>query len=127
MIRHYSGYVSVDWKFDGEDIEPLLYCLRFAISDAFPVDYFLRGILMGDESAPSGGDPGWVLYQDRVEAGRMIYHAWTNPDMSYLGPSEGDYDEDIVKLHVRRTLDNFAKAHPECRTEVDQIVAQYDL
>jgi hypothetical protein len=101
--------------------------LSYAIAVNYPLDYFLGGILTGDESAPSGGDPGWVLYQDRVEQGRIIYHAWTNADISELDPCEADYDEATVKLHVRRTLDNFAKAHPERQADVDKVIAKYAL
>jgi hypothetical protein len=121
------GYVgdAEDWGAYG----PLLYCLGFAVENVAgkPVDYFLRGILNGDEDAPSGGDPGWVLYRDRFENGQVVYHAFTNPEMSGLDPSEADYDEVTVKLHVRRTLDNFAKAHPERQAEVREVVTKYRL
>jgi hypothetical protein len=126
-LRHYAGYVSVDWERDGDDVEPLLWCLRFAVSDAFPFDYFLRGILLGDDDAPSGGDPGWVMYPERLKDGRKIYRAWTNPDMSYLDPCEGQYDEATAKRLVRRTLENYAKANPEFSSNVQEVIEKYGL
>jgi hypothetical protein len=124
-MRDWEGYVSVDWEVDGDNIEPLLYCLSFAIQLNRPLDYFLPGILTGEGT--SGGDPGWVMYPERRSDGRTVYVAWTNPDMSDLDPCEGEYDEATVKLHVRRTLNNFAHAHPESTAEVDRLVAKYGL
>ena len=125
--RHYGGYVSVDWEVDGEDIEPLLWCLRFVVGYYQPLDYFLRGVLTGEESAPSGGDPGWLMYPERLADGRTVYQAWTNPDISYIDPCEGVYDEATVKRLVRRTLENFRKAQPERSVEVDEVIAKYCL
>jgi hypothetical protein len=126
-VRPWGGYVSVDWELDGDNVEPLLWCLSFAVVDHFPLDYFLHGILTGDDAAPSGGDPGWLLYPERVDGGGVIYRAWTDSAMSYLEPCEGDYDEVTVKRLVRRTLENFAKANPQHRPQVESLINEYSL
>jgi len=121
------GYVG-EWE-DWAKYGPLLYCLGFAIENVKgqPVDYFLRAFFSDDKESPSGGDPGWLLYRDRVELGRTIYHAFTVPDASGLDPHEADYDEATVKRLVRRTLENFRAAHPERSNEIDAVVSKYGL
>jgi hypothetical protein len=125
--RRIGTYVWWDSATESVELLPLLECLSYAIESNRPLDYFLRGILGGDATAPSGGDPGWVLYQDHLEGGRVIYHAFTDPEMSGLDPNEGDYDEWTVKLHVRRALDNFVTAHPDQANEVRDVVLKYGL
>jgi hypothetical protein len=124
-LCHYSGYVSVDWKIDGEDVEPLLWCLSFAVVDHCALDHFLRGILTGD--GPSGGDPGWSIDRWVGPEGAVVYLANTDPDMSYLDPHEGVYDERTVFRVVRRALENLRTAHPKRSGEIDAVKAKYDL
>lgn len=121
-----GNYTWWDADRDSVVLLPLLYCIGNALPYR-PLDYFLRGLFTDDELAPGGGDPGWVWYRDKKEDGSYTYHAWTNEDISGLTPSEADYDEVTVKLHVRRTLDNFEQAHPDRASEVQAVIQRYDL
>jgi hypothetical protein len=121
-----GNYTWWDAEKDSAALLPLLYCIGNAIPHE-PLDYFLRGIFTDDKLAPGGGDPGWTWYRDRLPDGSYTYHAWTNEDSSGLDPCEGDYDEATVKLHVYRTLMNFAETHSESKDEVEDVVARYAL
>jgi hypothetical protein len=105
---------------------PLLYCIGNAIP-CRPLDYFLKGIFTDDEMAPGGGDPGWVWWRERQSDGSYLYYAWTDPEMSALEPFEASYDEITVKRYVRRTLENYAEAHPERQAEVVEVITKFGL
>ena len=114
-------------------LEPLLWCLDFAIAQYHPLDYFLSGIFT--QIGPVGGDPGWQLFREEDDAGRPVldksgtpmFYAWTDPNTSGLNPHEGTYNEATVKIHVRATLENFRKAHPGRSSEVDKVIVRYGL
>ena len=121
-----GNYTWYDFEVDGAHLLPLLYCIGHAVHRR-PLDYFFKGIFTDDELAPGGGDPGWSWYRELQPDGTYDYHAWTYEDISGLDPCEGVYDEATVKLHVHRTLLNFAEAHPDRATEVNEVIARYGL
>lgn len=106
---------------------PLLWGLDYAIEINFPIEEFVQGLFTDYENAPSGGDPGWAIYKDRVEDGRAIFHAWTDPNMSYLDPSEADYEEWIVKRRVREALEEFLLSYPSRAALVARLIERYEL
>lgn len=121
-----GNYTWWDAETDSPDLLPLLYCIGNAVPSR-PLDRFLRGIFTDDENALGGGDPGWTWFRELRSDGTYEYHAWTYGDVSGLDPCEGVYDEATVKQHVHRTLVNFAAAHPDRKTEVEEVIARYKL
>lgn len=119
-----GNYTWWDADFDSVDLLPLLYCIGNAIPYQ-PLDYYLQGIFT--DQGPCGGDPGWGIEKKITTDGKKVYWAYSNAEISGLDPCEGDYDEETVKKHVRRTLENFRKSHPERSREVDEVVAKYQL
>lgn len=123
----FGEYVWLMHDEDDAGLYPLAECLSYAINSYQPLDYFLGGLLTDDELALSGGDPGWSWYREKQPDGTYKYHAWTYSEISGLDPCEGEYDEATVKKYVRRTLENFRKAHPERAKEVEDVIAKYQL
>ena len=119
-----GNYTWWDADTESEALLPLLYCIGNAIPHV-PLDYFLRGIFTG--IGPCGGDPGWGIEKKSAADGKVFYWAYCLPDISGLDPCEGEYDEATVKKHVRRTLENFRKAHPERAAEVNEVISKYQL
>jgi hypothetical protein len=135
VVRHWGGYVSVDWDCDGDNIEPLLWCLRFLIVDHLPLDYWLSRIFPAIEKRYAGGDPGWEITNVDLDtgdmlydpSGKIIYRVWIDEDISYLESGVGIYEEAIIKYHVRRTLENFRAINPASSSEIDALVLKYGL
>lgn len=134
-VRHWSGYVSIDCECDGNNIESLLWCLRFLIVDHLPLDYWLSRIFPAIEKRYAGGDPGWEITNVQLDTGdalcdsmgRAIYRVWIDESISYLESGVGFYEEAIVKHHVRRTLENFRAMHPAYSIEIDALVLKYGI
>jgi PAS domain-containing protein len=132
--RRIGNYIWWDSEVESESLLPLLECLSYAIEINRPVDFFIRRILPADQPHYAGADPGWEVTNAHPDGslmrdaeGRVLYRAWTIEDISGLDPAEGEYDEATVRLHIRRTLDNFRAAHPERAAEVDEVIAKYGL
>lgn len=124
VMEPYGGYVTVDWGVDGYEVEPLLFCLRFAISDRYPVDFFLNGIILG--SGPAGGDPGWQIDRVVQPNGETSYVAQVS-EVHGLDPRESTYSQAVFDEHVRRTLGRYAQRHPEAAREVEHLIHIYGL
>lgn len=111
---------------DNDDLAPLLWCINFIVSSSsIYLDNYLRGILGGDSNYLSSGE-GWLLERDRCSDRGIIYYAWSSPFIG-LEPNEGDYDEKLVKYHIRQGLENVLKEQPSRRKEIEQIFRKYDL
>jgi hypothetical protein len=106
-----GSYVVVDLELERDDIVVLVEALSYAILPNHRVDKYLQGIFTG--IGPSGGDPGWAIDRTVNEAGVAVYDVFMSGDISGQDIEEARYDEATVKRHVRRTLENFAAAHPE--------------
>jgi hypothetical protein len=119
-----GNYTWFDKDKDSLELLPLLYCIGNT-THASSIDYYLKGIFTG--VGPCGGDPGWQLFPDDDYIDKKMFYAWTNADISGLDPHEGTYDEATVKKHVRATLENFRKAHPERSIEVDEVILRFLL
>ncbi len=119
-----GNYVFQDSDDRAGALLPLLQCLRFAVALNRPLDYFLKGIFTGEGTC--GGDPGWVIEKIIADDTSAKYYAFISEDCCDP-PNEGTYDEATVKKHVRATLENFRKAHPERTIEVDEVIARFGL
>ena len=42
-------------------------------------------------------------------------------------PNEGDYDEGVVKYHIRQGLENVLKEQPNRKIEIEEIFKKYNL
>lgn len=118
------GYIDDDGC--SKELLPLLWCLGFGVVGGEDLEFFLRGTLGNDLLEPVGGDPGWSLVQEQQEDGRCIYVAWMWEGMG-LEPNEGEYEEDVVKFHIRKGLENVLKEQPDRRIEIENIFKKYDL
>lgn len=118
------GYINEEVY--SSDLMPLLWCLGFVITGGQDLEYYLRGTIGKDPLEPVGGDPGWSLAPELQEDGTTIYCAWVH-EMMGLEPNEGDYEEDIVKFHIRQGLENVLKEQPSRREEIERIFRKYDL
>lgn len=118
------GYINEE----GSSVElmPLLWCLGFGITGGQDLEYYLRGIIGKDPTEPVGGDPGWSLAPELQEDGTTIYCAWVH-EMMGLEPNEGDYDEGLVKYHIRQGLENVLKEQPNRKIEIEEIFKKYNL
>lgn len=128
-----GNYTWYDSRKDPPEILPLLYCIG-AILQGRDINSWVQRLLPPNDPHYAAGDPGWEIrnVDDSrnllLDAnGKFVYHAWTDESMSGLHPSEGIYDEDMVKIHLHKTLVNFAEAHPDRKTEVDEVIARYTL
>lgn len=129
-----GNYAYFDAEIQGMDLLPLLECLRFAINDAHPLDFYLKGILPPGKGGYCGGDPGWEIsgsdddlknwYDD---AGNRLYYAWTNQSVSELDPPDGYYPVDVVRHHVLEVLQNFRALNPGRSSEVDAAIKRFEL
>lgn len=120
-------YKSVYVEFDQDDsFAPLKFCVYEMIDGGKDLERFLRGILGKDPMEPVGGDPGWSLAPEMQEDGRYIYMAWVWEEMG-IEPNEGDYEEDVVKYHIRKGLENVLKEQPNRKKEIEEIFCKYDL
>ena len=118
------GYV--DDEGCSKAITPLIWCLGFCVVGGKDLERYLRGIIGKDIMEPVGGDPGWNLIPEIQEDGRYLYMAWVWEEMG-VEPNEGKYEEDVVKFHIRKGLENVLKEQPDRRQEIESIFSKYDL
>ena len=52
--------------------------------------------------------------------------AWVWEGMG-VEPNEGKYEEDVVKFHIRKGLENVLKEQPDRHQEIESIFSKYDL
>lgn len=122
--KRIGNYVSLDSSSDADYLLPLLECLRFAVVLNRKLDYFLEGIFTG--KGPCGGDPGWVIERVLNDDGSVKYSASISEDFCDP-PNYCEYSETVVKKHIRATIENFRKVHPERTHEVDAVVNRFSL
>jgi len=118
-----SKYVEFDIQ---HPLAPLLYCIYEIINGGEDLEYYLRGTIGKDPIEPVGGDPGWSLIPEIQDNGRTAYYAWVNEIMG-LEPNEGEYEENIVKFHIRQGLENVIKEQPNRKDEIYDIFSRYEL
>ncbi|WP_053937420.1 hypothetical protein [Amantichitinum ursilacus] len=130
----------------GSKYELLFYCVSFALYAASsPLDRHLKGILIEDEFAPSGGDPGWSLniisdadsairpdlwkqhLLTSAENDSTCYEAWADSATSGIPEEAAYYTICEVRKFILMALQNIALKHPHRANEVNQIIAAYDL
>lgn len=131
--KRIGNYIRWDAEKEPATLRPLLECLRFAINDLAPLDYWIGRMFPASEPQYAGGDPGWQITNYDPATGEILsdadgaaaYRCWIHPD--YCDVTEGEYDVATLKSHIHRTLMNFAEAHPDRRAEVEEVVARYTL
>ncbi|KQG94628.1 hypothetical protein Q5X60_01835 [Acinetobacter baumannii] len=111
----------------GHPLAPLLYCIYEMVNGGDDLEYYLRGTIGKDPMEPVGGDPGWSLIPQIQDDGKTtMYYAWVDEIMG-LEPNEGEYEESIVKYHIRLGLEKVLKEQPSRKAEIYDIFKRYEL
>lgn len=124
-----GNYTWYDTAVENEAMEPLLYCIgcAFPARDRHDYWYYIPRLFDEDRSGDAGGDPTWHISRFTDEAGRVMYSAEYETFLAGVEPPYGEYDEATVKRYFAKTMREYARAHPECNVDINQLIQKYRL
>lgn len=124
-----GNYTWYDTAVEGEEMEPLLYCIgcAFPARDRKEYWYYVPALFDSSRGGGAGGDPSWNIDRFINEAGQVMYSAEYETYLTGVEPPYGEYDEATVKRYFAKTMREYARVHPETAANIEQLIQKYQL